>query len=172
MDIGSIWQQAADKWNAVVAEVSDEQMAAPCVSCPEWTVGELIEHAMHWQGQGAVGLAGMAPGAEWAEIQSGMATALADPANLEGTVEAMGGMPKQQVAGFVVGDLLVHSWDLATSVGADATLPVEAVQATHMGLQRAPEEMLRGENMFGPAIDVGADASPQDQLLGFLGRQP
>ena len=41
-----------------------------------------------------------------------------------------------------------------------------------MGLQRVPDEMLRGENMFGPQIEVGPDASAQDQLLGFLGRQP
>ena len=171
MNIGTVWQQAADKWNEVVAQVGDDQRDAPCTSCPEWTVGELIDHTMHWQGMGAAGLAGAAPGGSWDDVQAALSSALSDPANLEGTVDQMGGMPKQQVAGFVIGDLLVHSWDLARSIGADDTLPVEAVQSTHMGLQRVPEQMLRGDNMFGPAIDVGADASAQDQLLGFLGRQ-
>ena len=41
-----------------------------------------------------------------------------------------------------------------------------------MGLQRMPEEMLRGERMFGPAVEVAEDASAQDKLIGFVGRQP
>lgn len=66
----------------------------------------------------------------------------------------------------------VASWDLARSIGADDTLPAGAVEATLMGLGRLPEEMLRSETMFGPAVEVAADASPQDRLLGFVGRQP
>ena len=81
-------------------------------------------------------------------------------------------MPKQGVAGMVIGDLLVHSWDLAQALGLDGTLPAEAAEATLMGLQRMPEPMLRGENMFGPAIEMPDDASTQDKLLGFVGRQP
>lgn len=172
MDIGAVWLQAADKWNEVVAQVGSDDLDSDCVSCPGWSVGDLIEHAMHWQGQGAAALGGAVPGALWEEIQPAMSAALADPANLEGTVDAMGGISKQQVAGFVIGDLLVHSWDLARSIGADDSLPLEAVQSTYLGLQRVPDAMLRGDNMFGPEIDVGDDASPQDQLLGFLGRQP
>ena len=41
-----------------------------------------------------------------------------------------------------------------------------------MGLQRMPEEMLRGGTMFGPAVVVPADASDQDKLIAFAGRQP
>ena len=40
-----------------------------------------------------------------------------------------------------------------------------------MGLQRMPEQMLRGEGMFGPAIEVPEDATDQEKLLGFVGRQ-
>jgi len=81
-------------------------------------------------------------------------------------------MPRQGVAGLVIGDLLVHSWDLARSIGVDETLPAGPVQATLMGLQRLPDKMLRGGTMFGPAIEIADDASPQDQLLAFVGRQP
>ncbi|MEM9609055.1 MAG: TIGR03086 family metal-binding protein [Actinomycetota bacterium] len=169
--MSTVFQQTADKWNEVRAQVGDDDMAKPCVTCADWTVAELIEHTMHWQGMGAAGLAGMAPGGAWEDVESALAAAFADPAQLEGTVEAMGGMPKQQVAGFVIGDLLVHSWDLARSIGADDSLPMAAVQATHMGLQRAPEEMLRSENMFAPAIEVADDADPQTKLLAFVGRQ-
>ena len=52
MNIGTVWQQAADKWNEVVAQVGDDQRDAPCTSCPEWTVGELIDPRLRGVDQG------------------------------------------------------------------------------------------------------------------------
>lgn len=168
---GDIWRLAAGKWSEVAAQIGDRWDAS--TTCEGWTVRDLVDHTMHWQGQGgAIFGAGTSPGDDWATIEPALSAALDDPANLEGVAEAMGGMPRQQVVGFVIGDLLIHSWDLARSLGVDDTLPAAAVQATLMGLERVPEQMLRGENMFGPAIEVGDDASPQDKLLGFVGRQP
>lgn len=168
---GDLWRQAAGKWNEVSAQIGDNWEAT--TPCDDWSVRELVDHAMHWQGQGGSILgAGTAPGDDWSKIEPALSAALDDPTNLEGNADQMGGMPKQQAAGFVIGDLLVHSWDLARALGADDTLPADVVEATMMGLQRVPEQMLRGENMFGPQIDVADDASAQDKLLGFLGRQP
>jgi uncharacterized protein (TIGR03086 family) len=169
---GDIWQQAAQKWGEVYGQVTEEHMDLD-TTCEGWKVRDLIEHTLHWQAQGGAILgAGTTPGDDWATIEPALGAALADPANLEGVAEQMGGMPKQQVVGFVIGDLVVHSWDLARSIGADDTLPVEAVQATLMGLERVPEQMLRGGNMFGPALEVADDASPQEKLLAFAGRKP
>jgi uncharacterized protein (TIGR03086 family) len=167
-----IWRQAADKYDAVIAEVGDDQWDLP-TTCDGWTVRELVEHTMHWQAQGGSVLgAGTSPGDDWADVRPALSAALDDPSNLEGNAEAMGGMPKHQVLGFVIGDLLIHSWDLARSIGADETLPADAVEATMLGLSRAPAEMLRGPNMFGEPTDVADDASAQDQLLAFAGRTP
>jgi uncharacterized protein (TIGR03086 family) len=105
-------------------------------------------------------------------IRPKLSEALDDSGNLEGNAEAMGGMPKQQAAGFVIGDLLIHSWDLARSIGADDTLPADAVEATLIGLQRVPPETLRSSKMFGDPVEVADDASAQDRLLGFVGRTP
>ncbi len=170
--MGDVWRQAAAKWSEVSAQIGDDDWDKP-TTCDEWTVRQLVDHAMHWQamGGGALG-AGTSPGDDWATIEPKLSAALDDPSNLEGTAEALGGMPKQQAAGFVIGDLLIHSWDLARSIGVDDTLPSEAASSTLMGLQRAPEGMLRGPNMFGPPIEIGDDASIQDQLLGFVGRRP
>ncbi len=169
---GTMWNHAAEKWSEVSAQISDDDWAK-ATTCGDWTVRELVDHAMHWQamGGGALG-ASTSPGDEWSTVQPALGAALHDPANLEGNTEAFGGMPKQGVVGLLIGDLLIHSWDLARSIGADDTLPAEAVESTLMGLQRLPEKMLRGETMFGPAIEVGDDASAQDKLLGFVGRQP
>jgi hypothetical protein len=32
--------------------------------------------------------------------------------------------------------------------------------------------MLRNPQLFGPKVEVPADASAQDKLIGFVGRQP
>ncbi len=170
--IGDVWGMAADKWDEVIAQVGDDDWEKG-TPCDDWSVRELVDHAMFWQGRGAgVFGADVAEGADWAEVKPALAAALADPANLEGTAEALGGVPKQAVAGLIIADLLVHSWDLATSIGADTTLPEPAVASTLMGLQRLPEQMLRGERMFGPAVEVADDASAQDRLIGFVGRTP
>lgn len=167
-----MWGQAAAKWNEVSAQVGDADWERD-TTCSEWTVRGLVDHAMHWQGAGAAALGGSAkPGDDWSVVEPALAAALADQSNLEGTVEAFGGMPAQGVAGLIIGDLLIHSWDLARSLGLDDTLPAEAAESTLMGLQRLPVEMLRSETMFGPEVEVAADASAQDRLLGFVGRQP
>lgn len=167
-----IWRLAADKWSEVSAQVGDGDWDKP-TPCDGWTVRDLVDHAMHWQamGGGILG-AGTAPGADWASVKPALSAALDDPSNLEGTAEQFNNMPKHQVLGFVIGDLLIHAWDLARAIGADETLPPAAVEATMMGLGNVPAEMLRGENMFGPEIEVADDASAQDKLLAFVGRRP
>lgn len=170
--IAQAWSLVADRWDEVMAQASEGDMAN-ATPCADWSCQELVDHAMFWQGQGAAVFGAELPeGAGWDAVKPAMAAALADPAALEGTADAMGGMPKQAVAGLVTTDLLVHTWDLARSLGVDASLPEPAVQAAMMGLQRLPEEMLRSETMFGPAVEVPEDASAQDKLIGFVGRTP
>jgi len=166
-----MWGMVAAKWvevNDQIGETDGEKAS----TCDGWCVQEIVDHALGWQITGGnVFGANIAEGADWATIQTAMTAALSDPSNLEGEAEGFGGMPKQGVAGMVIGDLLIHSWDLARSLGVDETLPEEAVTSTLMGLQRMPDAMLRGPNMFGPAIEVADDASAQEKLLGFVGRQ-
>ncbi len=171
-NIGSIWGLAADKWDEVMSQVGDDDWAKP-TPCDGWTVQDLVDHAMRWQARGGnVFGADVGPDADWMSLKPALATALANPANLEGAAEALGGTPKQAVAGLITADLLVHSWDLARSIGADDTLPEVAVESTLVGLQRLPEEMLRSDRMFGPAVEVADDASSQDKLIAFVGRNP
>lgn len=168
----AIWEQTAEKWTEVADGITDDDWAKP-TTCDEFTVRQLVDHAMHWQamGGGILG-AGTAPGEPWSDVKPALAAALDDPANLEGTAEGFGGMPKQQILGLLVTDLLLHSWDLARSIGADETLPAAAVDAAMVGLARMPEEMLRSGNMFGPAVEVPDTASDQDKLIAFAGRRP
>lgn len=170
--ISEVWGSAADKWDEVVGQVGDDDWSKP-TPCDDWTVRELVDHVMFWQGRGGeVFCSDVGPNADWATLKPALAAALADPANLEGRAESLGGTPKPVVAGLITADLLVHSWDLAHSIGADPTLPEDAARSTLMGLRRLPDETLRSDRMFGPAVEVADDASAQDQLIAFVGRNP
>ena len=171
---GPAWQEAADCFGATMANVSDDQWDAAS-GCGEWTVRELVDHAVFWQANmGQFVGAGTSPEDGWDAIKASIAGALADPSVLEGTIEGgpINGMPKHAGMGLATADVLLHSWDLGQAIGVNVELPTAAVEAVQMGLSQVPEEMLRSPGMFGPAIAVPDDASAQDKLLGFTGRQP
>ena len=170
------WRKAADTWSDVYAgvEESDWELATPCQG---WTVRDLVEHTLGWQAEGGA-LLGMATsrGDDWETIRTAYAAHLADEANLQGTVAEFAGIPKADLAALLVGDLLIHSWDLARSTGADETLPPAVVEAVHAGLQHMPPELRLGVNplgqpMMGPAVDVPEDASVQARMLALSGRR-
>lgn len=69
-------------------------------------------------------------------------------------------------------DQLIHTWDLAVALGADRTLDTELVDAVAaMFLPHMPE-VGRQAGFVGAAVPVDAPASPQDVLLGAMGRDP
>ncbi len=114
---------------------------------------------------------------DWNQIHAAYAALFADPARLTGTVPEFAGISKTDLAAFLVGDLLIHRWELARAIGADDTLPPDAVAATADGLHHVPPVMLRGTNplgqkMMGPAVTVSDDAGARDKMLAFAGRTP
>jgi uncharacterized protein (TIGR03086 family) len=73
--------------------------------------------------------------------------------------------------GVAFSDLLLHGWDLAKATTQDAAMPE--------GLPEAAYEMIHGKftdeqrkGLFKPEISVGSDASAQDRLLAYTGRDP
>jgi uncharacterized protein (TIGR03086 family) len=68
-------------------------------------------------------------------------------------------------------DAAIHGWDLARAIGADEALDDDVVGfllAHTAGLDLGPQQ-----RAFTPSdADVPRNASPQDQLLHRLGRQP
>src|SRR4051794_29410478 len=172
-----IYKQVAAKWSDLSTQIVDDQWDDP-TPCDGWNVRQLVEHVYGWQTEGGnlLGIA-LGPGSEWDEIRAGFEATLSDPSQLVGDVPEFGGIPKENLAGFLIGDLLIHSWDLARSIGADETLPPDAVEATTIGLHHVPEALLRGTNplgqaMMGTAVDVPDDASAQDKMIAFTGRRP
>jgi uncharacterized protein (TIGR03086 family) len=172
-----LWRQTAAKWSEVYGQVTDGQWEKP-TPCDEWTVRQLVDHTLGWQAEGGrlIG-ADTAPGDDWDRIRAAFDALLADTSPLTGNVAEFGGLPKQNLVGFLTGDLLIHSWDLARSIGADETLPPDTVEATTVGLHHVPPALLRGINplgqkMMATAVEVPDDASPQDKMLASPAADP
>ena len=78
-------------------------------------------------------------------------------------------------AGIVaLNELVVHGWDLARGSGQAFEVDDAAVSAlVEFGEQFSGPgtEELRGD-AFGPVVEVPAEATPLDRLVGLMGRDP
>lgn len=73
--------------------------------------------------------------------------------------------------GIAFSDLLLHTWDLARATGQDATMPEGLAEADYGLIHgKFTEEQRKG--IFKPEVPVGQDASAQDRLLAYSGRDP
>ena len=180
---------AAARFETVAALVTAADLDRP-TPCDGWTVRGLLGHVIG----GNLAAAALLGGASREEAVAILSTVAADadaiaavresnaaqaeafaaPGALETTVHhpAMD-MPGAQLLGFRVGDLLVHSWDLARAIGADETLDPEVVAVVATNIE--PMRPFIGQiGMFGEgpsdALDDSADA--QTRLLDLMGRRP
>lgn len=78
---------------------------------------------------------------------------------------------KDVVNDFYVSDVFMHTWDLARATGQDDRLDPDYCAILLAGMIPI-EDLLRSSGQYGPLIPVPDDASVQDQLLGFIGRDP
>jgi uncharacterized protein (TIGR03086 family) len=173
-----LFERAASNAASMVERVRPEQRGAP-TPCAEWDVETLVSHMVG----GTVYLRaalGMEPDAAHAG-DSGYREAVeqcVQALQLSGALERRCMSPagfEWSVAEATAGtamDQLIHTWDLAVAIGADRRLDPELVEAiVVMFLPRMPE-IGREAGIVGPEVVVGDEASPQDRLLGAMGRHP
>jgi len=163
-----------------MARVTPDQLAGP-TPCSEWTVQQLIDHMVGGTDYLLNALAGTQPqprsSASVDYYHAGVAhvlTGLCEPGALDRTCQSPLSFEwtvGQAVAGTFM-DQLIHTWDLATATGQDATLDPELVGVCSAMFLPDMPEMGRAGGLVGLAIAVPADASPQARLLGAMGRQP
>jgi uncharacterized protein (TIGR03086 family) len=84
----------------------------------------------------------------------------------------IGDVPGTVAASINFVDVLVHGWDLARATGQDAELPSHLAEPALEFSRWLVNDQLRSAGAFGPEIVVGANATPGDSLVAFLGRTP
>ena len=73
--------------------------------------------------------------------------------------------------GIAFSDTLLHGWDVAKATGQDTAMPDGLAAAAYEVVHGAfTDEQRKG--VFKPEIEVGNDASPQEKLLAYTGRDP
>ena len=86
-------------------------------------------------------------------------------------VTPLGPIPPAGILLFGAQDIFTHAWDVATTIGANPELSDEMIDVFTRTHRESIDEANRAM-FFADAVEVPADASPLDQLVAFLGRQP
>ena len=173
-DVLDLYRRAS-RWTAdKVAGANDLDATTPC---PEWRVRDLLNHMLDTQryfARSARGEKASLPASPPPSLLTDEPTADFDRATAEvldaygqeGVVEKMG-----PALGIAFSDQLLHGWDLARATDQDATMPDDLAQAAYDSIHgRFTDEQRKG--VFEPEIPVGEDATPQQRLLAYTGRDP
>ncbi|HEX4655527.1 MAG TPA: TIGR03086 family metal-binding protein [Mycobacteriales bacterium] len=174
VDLLDLYRRTGAWTSQIVAGATDLTAATPC---EEWTVRDLLNHMLDTQryfagsargedvsppGPNPPDLLGNDPAADVERTQTDVISAFSK----EGAIDKTG-----PALGIAFSDLLLHSWDLARATGHDDTMPAGLAEASYDVIHGKFTDEQR-KQIFKPEVDVGADASAQDRLLGYTGRTP
>ena len=169
-----------------VEAIGDGQWGSPVPSCPGWDVEDLVSHVTVRTAWLARMLAGDGPDVAAAFVRRVCggaggpvpawrrvhlhARAVLDQTTLDGDVQLPTGSTsaRSYLAETCCGTV-VHTWDLATAIGADPTLDSILV-ATVAEWFDGIEETWRERGLIGPAVQVPAGADGADAQRALLAR--
>ncbi len=187
-DHASLIAPAAARFTEILRVLGEADFAAP-TPCTEYDVRALLNHLLYWgPWLGAAGRKEEAPQVSTGEAEAGLVdagwlgtlqkqtTRLVD---VFGTPEAWQGMtalgtaqmPASVVGEMVLGEFVIHGWDLARATGCSLDVAPEAAEAVHasavaMGPQAREMKVYRAE------VTVPEGATAFDRALGASGRDP
>ncbi|MFD9697880.1 TIGR03086 family metal-binding protein [Lentzea sp. NPDC059081] len=182
--ISARYRARADAFEAKVANVRADQWGSQS-PCARWTALEVVDHVIDMHG---VMLGVQLPRTEdpltdFREARRQVQEAL-DSDRARDEVSTPGGPMtlEDHVDQVVSDDLVLHGWDLARATGQDETIPPDDVDRLWAATRSVPPELMErfrtpgafgpGIEVYGPEVPVAEDASAQDRLLGYVGRDP
>jgi len=179
-EISERYRQVADGFSARAKAVPDDGWDRPS-PCEKWTARDVVGHVATTSGLfvGRVGYelpkgpsADDDPVGAWETARAGVQAALEDPSVATREHErGMGRMTLETTVGmFGIGDVLVHTWDLARATGLDEHLDPDEVRRLLVVMEPNDAAMRQG-TAFGPKVPCADDADEQTKLLAFTGRQ-
>lgn len=179
----------AERYRNVAAEFTDRARAVPAGSwanaspCEGWTARDIVRHMVEWippflhNGAGVVLTVGPSvdddPVGAWLVLSDGIQALLDDPETSarDFVNEHTGRHPLDEAIGmFVLGDVLIHTWDLARAAGLDETLDAVEVHAMLEGMEPMGDALSQSGH-YGARVEVPDDASEQTRLIALTGRR-
>jgi uncharacterized protein (TIGR03086 family) len=180
----------AQRFRTVAAAFTARVEAVPAAAwsapspCEGWLARDIVRHLTTWVpallASGADVELEVGPPVDddpvgaWAVLRDGLQALLDDPGlAARPFVHPQAGSHRldDAIGSFVLGDVLVHTWDLARATGLDERLDPAEVAGMLAGVEPL-DEVLRQSGHYGPRVDVPPDADEQTRLLAFLGRRP
>jgi uncharacterized protein (TIGR03086 family) len=175
-----LYAEAVKKTRSIIGGVKPEQLNSS-TPCSEWNVKALIDHLVGGAGFFAASLEGTEPqppsfsaGAQAAydEMTGKVLAAASKPGTLDKSYKTpFGEMPGSAFMFGAFMDTVIHGWDLAKATGQDTSMN-EGHVAVISGAFAPQMDGMRQAGAFGPAVQVAANASAQDKLIGMMGRKP
>jgi uncharacterized protein (TIGR03086 family) len=110
---------------------------------------------------------------EYAARSAATAAVWSDPQAWQGetSMTGGGGMPAGFVGGIVLGEWLLHGWDLAVATGQTLHVDDEVAAALYEDVA-GRAEMARKYGVYGPEVAVPTTAPQFERALGLAGRDP
>jgi uncharacterized protein (TIGR03086 family) len=149
-----------------------------------WQARDVVRHLTEWLPALLAGGAGIElptgvsveedPAAAWLAHTAAVQALLdyPDTAGLLLQNPHLGQLPVDQaIDRFYTTDVFLHTWDLARATGQDDRLDPQLCAGLLAGMEPI-DELLRSSGEYGARVPVPPDAGPQDQLIGFIGRDP
>lgn len=179
-EISDRFRRVADGFTVRAKAVSADGWDRPS-PCEGWAARDVVAHVVEAAGMflGRVGVELPAepsrhedPVAVWESARDAVQAALDDPSVASREYESpMGTTTLERTIGmFGIGDVLVHTWDLARATGLDEALDPDEVHQL-FAVMEPNDAMMRQGTAFGPRVDVPDDADEQTKLLAFTGRR-
>jgi uncharacterized protein (TIGR03086 family) len=169
----------AARFTELVESASAGDWARPS-PVAEWTALDVVKHLVEWS-RGFLKGAGIDlpaldveadPVAAWRRHVTDIQAILDDPAGRMLSNPHTGDRPVDEaIDQFYTADVWMHSWDLGMALGREPDLGEER-SARALAAMRPMEQLLRDSGQFGSAVPVAEDASAQDRLVAFIGRDP
>jgi uncharacterized protein (TIGR03086 family) len=176
MDLLDLYDRSS-AWAAEKVAGAKGNLDSP-TGCEDWTARDLVNHLLdtaNFFAGSAKGekvdppspnppniLDGNDPVSAFEESRRAVLEAYRDPKALEENAVTLG---------IAFSDSLIHGWDLAKGTGQGKKMPDDLAEAAYQMLNgRLTDENRKGA--FEPPVEVPDDASAQEKLLAYVGRDP
>lgn len=187
MTVDEICRRASEEFEKRVRLVPADAWDQTTKCCPDWTIRDLVNHVVNenkWippllagktiadVGSSLDGdLLGDDPVGAYSDASKEVLDAVGEAGALERTVQLSSGpTPADHYVSEVVSDQIIHTWDLASSIGKEETLP-DDIRDFAAATLRPLAEMWRKAGALGPPVETPDDADEQTKLLALLGRR-